>query len=385
MTSILHLFDNIGEGAFVVDSRQRVVYWNSVATELLGYEAQDALGHHCWELLHGRTSGGARFCRDDCGVLSRSETGEPIQHFDVHFTHRDGHQVLFNISTLPIPAAQRTMDESMVHLLRCRNEPGRVSHQLRVAMLGPLRVWRPDGSVVSGSDWRRTKVRALLALLVLARGQPVEREVLVDQLWPEMAYEAALRNLNTTVYQLRRVLEPDLKKPSESSLIHYVAGAYHMDATRMVLDVTGFENLLSRARRQQNGQEAIRLYNAGCALYEGEYLADLTATAVWNSGESTRLQGLYLNALETLGRLYEAQGDMEHAEAAYLRALATDPCRETATQKLMQMLLKTGDCAGAATHCLRLLDNLRGELGMETSPETQALCRRAGCAGGAGF
>ncbi|MGZ3638843.1 MAG: PAS domain-containing protein, partial [Ktedonobacterales bacterium] len=35
---------SIGEGAFSIDQRQRIVSWNETATQLLGYTGEEVLG-----------------------------------------------------------------------------------------------------------------------------------------------------------------------------------------------------------------------------------------------------------------------------------------------------------------------------------------------------
>ena len=108
-------------------------------------------------------------------------------------------------------------------------------------------------------------------------------------------------------------------------------------------------------------------------------MSDLMDTGAWHCGRCARLTELYLASLEELGLLYEAQFRPRKAEAAYLQALSVDNCRESACQKLMRMLLREGDRAGAAAHCRRLYNNLLEHLEMTTNPETRALCHEARC------
>ena len=77
---------------------------------------------------------------------------------------------------------------------------------LSIDVLGPLRL-RIGEAEMSSPELRRSRVRTLLALLVL-RG-PLRRERICDLLWPDLEPEAAAQNLRVTLSRLRRLLEPD--------------------------------------------------------------------------------------------------------------------------------------------------------------------------------
>jgi len=83
-------------------------------------------------------------------------------------------------------------------------------------LLGPVELWR-DGELVDAPEWRRERVRSLLAHLLLHR--PISRERLADDLWPNLDPDAQSRNLRVTLSHLLRVLEPDRAKRDASFLV----------------------------------------------------------------------------------------------------------------------------------------------------------------------
>jgi DNA-binding SARP family transcriptional activator len=91
-----------------------------------------------------------------------------------------------------------------------------------------LRVLGPIELVVAGRPTALTapKERMLLALLVLADGRPVERDVLVDRIWGERAAPEATASLYTYVSHLRRVLEPGRAPGTPSSVLVLGPGGY---------------------------------------------------------------------------------------------------------------------------------------------------------------
>jgi DNA-binding SARP family transcriptional activator len=62
--------------------------------------------------------------------------------------------------------------------------------------------------------------------LALKRGRPIHRKALLKALWAELDHSAAIHNLNTTVYGLRRSLEPTLSRGSNSRYIHRQGDCY---------------------------------------------------------------------------------------------------------------------------------------------------------------
>lgn len=224
--SILNIFANTQDGAYAIDGEQTIVFWNQAAENMLGYSRAEALGMKCWQLIKGHSTEGNDFCRNNCQVITQIAQGKPGEHFDLLVQHRDGHCLLVNVSTLPLPHNPDHLEQPrLMHLARFLADQPMEPGRLRIHLLGPTIVWRPDGTLVEGPLWRRIKVRALLAYLVLKRG-PVPRETLIEVLWPDLDYEAGLRNLNTTVYNLRRSLEPDLKRGSDSRFVIYEGSNY---------------------------------------------------------------------------------------------------------------------------------------------------------------
>ena len=67
-------------------------------------------------------------------------------------------------------------------------------------ILGPLEVVRDGESVVLGA----TQQRALLAVLVLHRGEMVSIDRLVDELWGERASATAAKTVQVYVSRLRK-------------------------------------------------------------------------------------------------------------------------------------------------------------------------------------
>ncbi len=381
MQKYLHLFANTGDSALAVDENQRIVYWNAAAEEILGYTAEEAIGQHCWELLKGHTQEGRPFCSPNCAIMQRIYANQPIQHFNLIVKNRQQHDVTINISTIPLPADKAAQNRAiLVQLSRLLEIRPPQEGTLRIHLLGPIVVWRPDGTQVEGPLWRRLKVRTLLAYLALQHNRAITREHLAEMLWPDLPYDAALRNLNTTVYNLRRSLEPNLKNGAESRFVIYEGGHYRLaDTPPYWLDTNNFETQIRRARFAKEANQAILHYQKAISLYHGDFLADLYQTSIWSHGQHERFKELFLAAMDELGALYEMQQEEAKAKELYLQALAIDPCREKTCQTLMRLALRQGDRPTAVAQCRRLTQALQEELNVLPSQETRALCQQLDC------
>lgn len=376
MNNTRDILAHAGDAACAINHKKRVVYWNPAAEKLLGISAEEAAGQPCWKLLQGKTLAGKPFCGAQCPIDAKIDSDEPIPHFDLQIVNKNGDTILTNFSTFAIPKhnGSRKPDEAaIVHLMRRIKTPEMPQYRLRINVLGPLEVWRADGSQVSGKFWRRAKVRGLLVLLAFNKGEPISRDDLTKILWPQLEYKAALRNLNTTVYNLRRSLEPELEQGNESNYIFYESGFYWLGGNQPhQLDVDAFYLGIKQARLETAVSQAAHLYEKALALYRGDYLIDLiTTNGIASIEEQMRLRTLYLSAMEELGGLYTQQEQIEMARKTYLKILSIDPTRESTCHLLAQLSHKAGSRPDSIAYCQRLASALKSELDLILNQERE--------------
>src|SRR6266568_4486740 len=89
---------------------------------------------------------------------------------------------------------------------------------LHIQTLGRFRVLRGDAPV-GDKGWGTHRAKTLLKVLLTHYGQPLTRDKIIEAIWPDVSPEAATRALYTAVSDLRRVLEPTLAKPADSTFI----------------------------------------------------------------------------------------------------------------------------------------------------------------------
>ncbi len=375
----LQMFANTGSGVWVVDASQRIVFWNQAAQDLLGFTADQALGRLCYQLLAGQDTQGQPFCQAECHRIQRARQHDPVQGFEMLVRSQDGKLCRIGVSIIVIPVgAQDNTPAALAHIFRLIGEVPAAPPSLRIQLLANANVWRPDGSVVNGPSWRKRNVRVLLAFLALQRDRPAHRQVLIEALWPDLEYAAALHNLNTTVYHLRKSLEPALQVGAESRYILYEGSCYSFDGgPGFGLDVEAFEAGIVRARRERDPDQAIRFYRNVLVLYHGDLLADLGAVTAWCSRERVRLRSLYLDALEETGHLHEEKQEYRQAGEMYWKAFSADPCRESACQRLMRLAGLRGDRTSIMALYDSLVAALNREIGVRPTQETVSIYKAA--------
>ncbi len=249
-----------------------------------------------------------------------------------------------------------------------------MSH-LKVNMFGEFRV-RRGGDLVEGEEWDRQKTRSLLKLLLTRPGRAFSRDDILETLWPGMSPKAAERSLWVTVSLLRRVLEPDLERGSDSRYILQRRPGYAFDERADCrVDAWEFEEHRKKAEAARETGEpvkAINEYRSALDLVEGEFLGEdpyedwaIEARQEWRERHLSVLAGL-ADCLAQKGRYTEAIGFCE-------KALALDRYREDLHRRLMLYHY----CAGEQGLALQAYRNYAGvlekELGTAPSPELARL------------
>lgn len=235
-------------------------------------------------------------------------------------------------------------------------------------ILGPLEVVTDDGRVELGP----AKPRALLGLLLLARGRSLTRDELVERLWSGAAPASAVTTLQGYVANLRRRLEPGRDARTASVLVSR-HGGYAVEAD--VLDADRFEVELADGRRAREAGDldgATTALTRALARWRGEVLPELpddpAATA-----ERGRLEELRVAAVEDLADVRLRAGGSSAAAADLRHLLADHPLRERARGLLALACYRDGRQAEALQVLAEGRWLLDEELGLDPGPALQRL------------
>ena len=232
-------------------------------------------------------------------------------------------------------------------------------------VLGPFEVVEARRPVAVGGP----KQRALLAVLVLHRGEVVSSDRLIDELWGERPPATAAKTVQVFVSELRKALGDGLLVTrGRGYMLHIEPGQVDLDR---------FEQLAGEGRSAlESGdyQRAASQLREGLALWRGPPLADLAyesfAQAVIARLEEERLGALEdrIDADLALGGHAALVGELE-------ALVAEHPLHERLQAQLMLALYRSGRQANALERYQRARRALIDELGIEPGPELHELER----------
>jgi len=241
---------------------------------------------------------------------------------------------------------------------------------LRIYLFGGLRVYYGEDALPPFPTY---KTRSLFAYLVTFRQRPHARDVLAGTFWGDMPTAQARRNLNTTLWRLRRAIPPGYLQVQGDNIAFDPETAYWLDVAefedilRPVALATSAETPYLPAASIPSLQRAVELYRGD--LLEGFY-------EDWCLVEAERLRALYLQALHGLLAYHRAGREYERALDYARRLLATDSLREDIHQQAMELY----ELLGRRSEALTQFEHCRSPLARPLSSEGNG--RDPGCSRG---
>jgi len=110
------IVQHAARAAVVTDGNNLVLDWNSAATELLGYPAEDAIGHNLQLLIKARDIHGNRLAAEHCAFHEMVRTGEAPRSFELDIVTAAGHVERVAVSIVVI-LGPRPAEYSLVYLM----------------------------------------------------------------------------------------------------------------------------------------------------------------------------------------------------------------------------------------------------------------------------
>ncbi|WP_369637203.1 BTAD domain-containing putative transcriptional regulator, partial [Nocardia sp. JMUB6875] len=245
--------------------------------------------------------------------------------------------------------------------------------ELRV--LGPLQLSVDGRDIALGTPMQR----AVLGRLIVARGQVVSTERLIDDLWAGHPPPKAAAVLQVHIHNLRRLFEPQRARRAPSRFIVSKLSGYALEIPENAVDAWHFEQQL-RTYRELVGNREIHtdpaerhaLLETALALWHGPAL-EAFADADWAAAEADRLTDLHLTAVEL-----NAHTELELGRAGEvvrkLRQIFEDhPGREEIVRLLALAQYQLGQQLEALTTIRRSREFLSGRYGVDPNPTLRQL------------
>src|ERR1700722_17705272 len=245
---------------------------------------------------------------------------------------------------------------------------------LYIRALGPVQVELGGTEVNLGPQQR-----VLLTALLLARGRTVSKDQLAELLWPDPAPAAASVTLRSHIFNLRRLLEPERRAPSDFQVLvssgARQGGGYALQLSHEESDLPQLWKLLADARRltKQGNFQAVRHFLTNrLDLWRGPAFANIV-NCDFVDAEARRLEEVRLSAQEDRVDLDLRLGQHREAIATLTLLLSEHPLREGLWAQLMLALHRDDRRADALAAYQDAYQVLTDELGVEPGARLQRL------------
>ena len=227
-------------------------------------------------------------------------------------------------------------------------------------LLGTLHLTDAEGREVQ-SLLTRSRRLALLAYLSAATPRGLHRrDTLLALFWPDLDQEHARAALRQALHVLRDALGDDVVVTRGDEDVG-------IQADRLWCDVAAFD----RAVAAGQVAEALELYRGD--LLGGFFIPGAAEFERWLEGERARMQQAAARCAEALVEQCEAADDLRAAAEWARRAVWLAPHKEDALRRLVTLLDRLGDRAGAVAAYEEFTKRLVADLETEPAAETKAL------------
>lgn len=237
---------------------------------------------------------------------------------------------------------------------------------LSLRVLGALDAAGGSGRAAA-LDLGGPRQRSVLALLLVARGQVVSVDRLVEDLWNGEAPPRAIGALQAYVSHLRRALEPDRAPRTPATVLVSEPPGYAIRVPPDAVDAWRFEALVRQAGESGREAGARAMLQEALDLWRGPAYAEFQGEQ-WAATEAGRLESLRTVARERWCEAVLRGGDAAEAVVAAEVLTREFPLREEGWRLLAMGLYATGRQADALAALRRARNLLADELGMDPGP-----------------
>ncbi len=238
---------------------------------------------------------------------------------------------------------------------------------VRVRVLGALEATVDgDGSEVV-ADLGGPRQRAVLALLLVGRGEVVSVDRLVEDLWNSEPPPRAIGALQAYVSHLRKALEPGRAPRTPATVLVSEPPGYAVRLPADAVDAWRFEAMVRAAAATDNPEDARTILEQALALWRGPAYAE-AAGEPWAVAEAARLEGLRLVARERWCAAVLRTGAAADAVLAAEVLTREHPLREEGWRLLALALYASGRQSDALGALRRAREILAEEMGLDPGP-----------------
>jgi DNA-binding SARP family transcriptional activator len=215
--------------------------------------------------------------------------------------------------------------------------------RIQIKTFGNFQVFRGE-ALIGEQEWKAKQRKLLLKAIITRGAKGVPKDVLIEDLWPEISPISADSNFKVLLHRLRKTLEPSMDKALGSSYVVFKENLVSLRKDLCQVDLDEFLILRHRGEKAEDAgdtRRAMLCYRSCIELYRGDFLSE-DLYVPWAEPKRNELRAIYIDLLYRAAELYERQGSSKKAIECYKLIIKTDPAREEVYQKLMLIYSNRG-------------------------------------------
>lgn len=182
MKPLFYALSKTNDGAFVVNEKHKIIFWNQAAQEILGFTADEVLNRPCYQVMRGRTENESTFCRHFCHLHIGAYQGDTLPTMDAFMQTKAGSWRWINLTTVSFPISNGHPEYLLVHLFRDATQKKR-NERVVDEIVSTIKGLKAENSqpdlktkevLPPDSDYENLTPREREVLLLLARGLGTE-------------------------------------------------------------------------------------------------------------------------------------------------------------------------------------------------------------------
>jgi PAS domain S-box-containing protein len=118
LINLIKSLEGAADGAFAIDNKYKIVYWNRAAEELLGYEKKQIIGRFCYQVLQGLDEQHRLLCTAHCPIAKAAFDDEPVANYDIQARKKMGDRRWLNMSIFAYREREEEEKTFVFHLFR---------------------------------------------------------------------------------------------------------------------------------------------------------------------------------------------------------------------------------------------------------------------------
>jgi two-component SAPR family response regulator len=254
---------------------------------------------------------------------------------------------------------QQTIGRAMIDMDMQKNNTAKQAVQrkkLIYTCLGSMELRTSHNEIIK---WRSSKSAELFAYLIMQRGKRVSKARMIEDVFGHMPVKNADNYLNTTIYQLRKLLDRyGLPQAIYSGNQYYV-----LDQTQIDVDAFRFEDQCGMLDFSDALQVNQAVDHEKC--YHGKLFGE--HVYVWAQNEIERVASLYVSFAHKLCEALLSRAEMDTAISILKKLVEQDALEDRTMMLYLEALALNKDEVGLKRQYKKFTELLREEVDVDIS------------------